>query len=57
MATEEEGETIEESDDTYNNMILRIAEEPKQGKSMCVYRPLAHVCPSSVIVERLFSDA
>ena len=36
VATEEEGENIEESDDTYNNMILRMVVESKQGKS--VYR-------------------
>jgi len=36
-------------------MILMLAEEWKQGKA--IYRSLAHVCPTSVMVERLFSDA
>ena len=34
---------------------MRIAEETKVNKSE--YRSLAHVCPTSVMVERFFSDA
>ena len=41
--------------ESYTAKILRIDEESKQNKS--AYRPLTHVCPSSVMVERLFSDA
>ena len=41
--------------ESYTAKILRFAEEAKQNKS--AYRPLIHVCPSSVLVERLFSDA
>ena len=49
---EDDDMSVQES---YTAKILRIAEESKQNKS--VYRPLTHVCPSRVMVERLFSDA
>ena len=54
------GQQEEKEDDmsvqeSYTAKILRIAEESKQNKS--AYRPLTHACPSSVMVERLFSDA
>ena len=54
------GQQEEKEDDmsvqeSYTAKILRITEESKQNKS--AYRPLTHVCPGSVMVERLLSDA
>ena len=40
---------------SYTDRIVRMAEETKVNKAE--YRSLAHVCPTSVMVERLFSDA
>lgn len=42
-------------EESYTDRIVRMAEETKVNKAE--YRSLAHVCPTSVMVERLFSDA
>ena len=47
---EEEKEDDVSAQESYTAKILRIAEECKQ--KMSAYRPLTHVCPSSVMVER-----
>ena len=54
-AQQEEKEDDMSVQESYTAEILRIAEESKQIKS--AYWPLTHVCPSSVMAERLFSDA
>ena len=52
---EDENESEKSAQESYTARILRLAEESKQNKS--AYRSMAHICPTSVMVERLFSDA
>jgi hypothetical protein len=54
-ANELEGEQTEES---YTERIARKAEREKSASTKkSAYRNLAHICPTSVVVERLFSRA
>ena len=44
----------EKVDESFSDKIIRMAEADIQNKA--VYRSVAHVCPTSVVVERLFSQ-